>query len=41
MGSSDSEKAPSRLSQKSLGVTNRIWLILALFFLLVLLTLSA
>ncbi|OCH90489.1 hypothetical protein OBBRIDRAFT_730676 [Obba rivulosa] len=40
MGSSDSEKAPSRLSQKSLGVTNRIWLILALFFLLVLLTRS-
>ncbi|KAI0074358.1 hypothetical protein K474DRAFT_1665555 [Panus rudis PR-1116 ss-1] len=36
MGSS--EKAPSRLNQKSLGVTNRIWLILALFLTLVLCT---
>lgn len=34
------EKAPSRLNQKSLGVTNRIWLILALFVFLVLLTRS-
>lgn len=34
------EKAPSRLNQKSLGVTNRIWLILALFVFLILLTRS-
>ncbi len=33
-----SEKQPSRLSQKSLGVTNRIWLILALFLALFLFT---
>lgn len=37
---SDSEKSPSRLSQKSLGVTNRIWIILALFFFLLLFTRS-
>ncbi|KAH9947880.1 hypothetical protein B0H21DRAFT_736781 [Amylocystis lapponica] len=37
---SDPEKAPSRLNQKSLGVTNRIWLILALFLALVLFTRS-
>lgn len=37
---SDSEKAPSRLNQKSLGVTNRIWLILALFLVLILFTRS-
>lgn len=33
-----SEKPVSRLSQKSLGVTNRIWLILAVFLTLVLFT---
>ncbi|KZT00724.1 uncharacterized protein LAESUDRAFT_665546 [Laetiporus sulphureus 93-53] len=37
---SDSEKAPSRLNQKTLGVTNRIWLILAVFLSLILLTRS-
>jgi len=37
---SDPEKSPSRLNQKSLGVTNRIWLILALFLFLILFTRS-
>ena len=32
----DPEKTPSRLQQKSLGVTNRIWLILLAFLALVL-----
>lgn len=32
------EKAPSRLAQKSLGVTNRIWLILLLFLSLIMFT---
>ncbi|THH17543.1 hypothetical protein EUX98_g9109, partial [Antrodiella citrinella] len=33
-----SEKSPSRLNQKTLGVTNRIWLILSLFLALVFFT---
>ncbi|KAK7683576.1 hypothetical protein QCA50_013414 [Cerrena zonata] len=37
-GGSSHEKAPSRLAQKSLGVTNRIWLILLLFLSLILFT---
>lgn len=37
---SDPEKAPSRLNQKSFGVTNRIWIILTLFLVLVLFTRS-
>ncbi|KAI0795708.1 hypothetical protein C8Q75DRAFT_747109 [Abortiporus biennis] len=36
----DSEKHPSRLNQKTLGVTNRIWIILTLFIILVLFTKS-
>ena len=40
MADSD-EKAPSRLQQKSLGVTNRIWLILLAFVALVVFTRSA
>ncbi len=36
----DSEKATSRLNQKTIGVTNRIWLILILFLALILLTKS-
>lgn len=35
-----SEKPASRLSQKTLGVTNRIWLILAVFLTLVVFTRS-
>lgn len=35
---SSHEKSPSRLAQKSLGVTNRIWLILLLFLSLILFT---
>lgn len=37
---SESEKAPSRLHQKSLGVTNRIWLILVAFVALIVFTRS-
>lgn len=37
---SDPEKASSRLNQKTIGVTNRIWLILILFLALILLTKS-
>ncbi|KAI0672251.1 hypothetical protein C8Q78DRAFT_971008 [Trametes maxima] len=37
---SDPEKTPSRLHQKSLGVTNRIWLILAAFVALIVFTRS-
>ena len=37
---SDAEKSPSRLHQKSLGVTNRIWLILVAFVALILFTRS-
>lgn len=40
MTSHDVEKAPSRLHQKSLGVTNRIWLILLAFVALILFTRS-
>ena len=40
MGSSDGEKPTSRLQQKSLGVTNRIWLILFAFIALIVLTRS-
>ncbi|KAI0752867.1 hypothetical protein C8Q80DRAFT_1148825 [Daedaleopsis nitida] len=40
MGDVDVEKAPSRLQQKSLGVTNRIWLILVGFIALIVLTRS-
>lgn len=36
----DSEKTPSRLRQKSLGVTNRIWLILFAFVALIVFTRS-
>ena len=39
-GFPDSEKTPSRLRQKSLGVTNRIWLILFAFVALVVFTRS-
>ncbi|PIL29132.1 hypothetical protein GSI_09181 [Ganoderma sinense ZZ0214-1] len=39
-GFPDSEKTPSRLRQKSLGVTNRIWLILLAFVALVVFTRS-
>ncbi|OBZ76760.1 hypothetical protein A0H81_03348 [Grifola frondosa] len=37
---SDPEKTPSRLYQKSLGVTNRIWIILAIFLFLIVFTRS-
>ena len=40
MGSGISEKATSRLSQKTLGVTRRVWLILFVFLALILFTRS-
>lgn len=40
MGSASSDKPLSRLNQKTLGVTNRIWLILVLFTALILFTRS-
>ncbi|KAI0705419.1 hypothetical protein C8Q76DRAFT_630930 [Earliella scabrosa] len=40
MGTHDLDKAPSRLNQKSLGVTNRIWLILLAFVALIFFTRS-
>ncbi|KAH8827127.1 Cap64 protein [Flagelloscypha sp. PMI_526] len=37
-GSFDLDRPPSRLSQRSLGVTNRIWIIVALFIVLLTIT---